>query len=264
MAAHNRMRGGLSAMKTSEKVLARRAAAAACAAVLAAVLLAPADSFAWTSTGRHYNSSRGRGYGYSSHRYGVDQGISAAEESRREAGRAKRREEIGEAKEAHTKDFLAGREAQRAASRAASRAPRDAYYRKPGTTEASLPPSSAKFEVGGKEYHYSRGMFYRELAGKYLVVPAPVGAVVDALPEGYGVASYKGDFDTYAYYFGTFYVEENGKFKVVSPPAGTVVGYIPDGYTEAKVDETLEYQFGSITYRPAFYGDETVYEVVKG
>jgi hypothetical protein len=257
------------AMKSSEKVFVRRAAAVSCAALLAAVLLAPSHSFAWTSSSSHHRSYRSHNshsssssYDYDA-RYLQDQAISAAEEARREKGREKRREEVAQESAQNTSAYLASKAATRDASRAASRAPRDAFYRKPGTVAATLPPNSAKVEVAGETYHYSRGLFYKDLAGKYLVVPAPVGAVVDALPEGTGGASYEGNFETYSYYFGTFFAEENGKFKVVAPPPGTLVGYIPDGYNESEVEETREYEFGSITYRPAFYGNETVYEVVK-
>jgi hypothetical protein len=84
------------------------------------------------------------------------------------------------------------------------------------------------------------------------------------LPEGVGTAIYKGDAETYSYYFGTFFTEENGKYKVVAPPAGTTVGYVPDGYTEVEVDGTVQYQFGDITFRPGFFGQEVIYQVAEG
>lgn len=253
MAAPNCIGEGLSAMKTSNKVFTQRAVAVSCAAVIAAALLSPVHCLAWTTRSTYY-------YNWSNYDHGDT--ISAAEEARREKGREKRRDELAEERAENTQAFLDSQAAIRASSRAASRAPRDAFYRKPGTTADSLPPGSAAVEVSGEKFHYSRGIFYKEIAGKYLVVPAPVGAVVDSLPEGHAVAAYQGDFETYSYYFGAFFKEENGKFTVVAPPAGTIVGYIPDGYTETKVDETTEYQFGAITFRGALWQGNTVYEVV--
>ena len=41
--------------------------------------------------------------------------------------------------------------------------------------------------IAGAEFLYSAGMFYRSTPGGYVVVPAPMGAVVPALPPGYTV-----------------------------------------------------------------------------
>jgi len=187
-----------------------------------------------------------------------------ADEVRREAQREKNRVEIEEKKEAFQNDYLASQEEMRQGSKAASRAPRDAFYRKPGFTTATLPGAAVEVKVGDTTYQYMSGMFYRRLPSNYIVVPAPVGAVVDTVPEQIGAAVYNGDADTYGYYFGTFFTREGDKHKVVAPPAGTLVGYVPDGYTETEVGDTVNYTFGDITYKPAYLQDNIVYQVVKG
>jgi hypothetical protein len=227
-------------------------------------MIAPPAAKAWT-TGRSYGYSRGGyGYGSGSGRYMQGQAQAQADEVRREAQRQKNREELEKKKEAFQTDYLASQEAIRQAAKAASRAPRDAFYRKPGSTTSTLPGAAVELKVGDTTYHYFSGMFYRQIPNNYIVVPAPVGAVVDSLPEGIAGAMYNDDLDTYVYYFGTFFTKEGDKYKVVAPPAGTIVGYVPDGYTEIEVGESVNYQFGDITYKPAHLQNNIIYQVVKG
>lgn len=244
-------------MKDSAQTIVRALPLYIVSGALAAVLLVPSIAGAWRSSGYYGGYSRGYG-GYSRYQ---DNSNAQADEVRRDAQRQKNREEIEKKKEADTAEYLASRAAVREASAAASRAPRDAYYRKPGSTMTTMPDAHVKVTVGDQTYFYFRGIFYVQLPGKFIAVHAPVGAVVDALPEGIGAAIYKGDVETYTYYFGTFFMEENGKYKVVVPPAGTTVGYVPDGYTESEVDGTVQYQFGDMRFSPGFYGNEVIYKV---
>jgi hypothetical protein len=244
-------------MKKSAQTIVRAVPLCIISGALAAVLLAPSIAGAWRSGYGGY--SRG-GYGYGGTRY-QDNANEQADEVRRDAQRQKNQEEIEKKKAADTEEYLASQAAVREASAAASRAPRDAFYRKPGSTMTTLPDAHVKLEVDGQTYFYLRGIFYVQLPGKFIAVHAPVGAVVDALPKGIGAAIYKGDAETYTYYFGTFFMKENDKYKVVTPPAGTTVGYVPDGYTESEVDGTAEYQVGDIRFRPGFYGNEVIYQV---
>jgi hypothetical protein len=47
-----------------------------------------------------------------------------------------------------------------------------------------MPNGYLRLIMGGLEYFYWEGMFYRMTADRYIVVPAPVGAVVTAIPRG--------------------------------------------------------------------------------
>ncbi len=244
-------------MKNSAQTIVRALPLYIVSGALAAVLLVPSTADAWRSGYGGYGGSYGRSYGRSYQNNSYEQ----ADEVRRDAQRQKNMVEIEKKKAADEVEYLASRAAVREASAAASRAPRDAFYRKPGSTLATLPDPHVKVVVGDQTYSLFRGIFYIQLPGKFIAVHAPVGAVVDALPEGFGAAIYKGDVETYTYYFGTFFMKENGKFKVVVPPAGTTVGYVPDGYTESEVDGTVQYQFGDIRFSPGFYGNEVIYQV---
>jgi len=247
-------------MRHTDTVFRRFCVSGLAALVLVSAVALPRAAGAWTSSYRrtdvyHYDSLDARQM--------QRQSISAAEEARREGAREKRREEVSQQKEQSEREYLASQEEIRASSRAAATAPRGHFYRKPGSTAATLPGAAVEVKVGEQAYHYFSGIFYRQLPTGYIVVPAPVGAVVDALPEGAGAAVYKDDASTYFYYFGAFFTAEGDKYKVVDPPAGTVVGYVPDGYTETQVDGSPRYQFGDLNFAPVFFQDLLVYQVVK-
>lgn len=234
-----------------------------CCGAMAAGLLPPDSAEAWTYGGYRRGYGYG-GYGSYNARYMQTQSQAQQDEARRAAARKENQKEIEKKREEFQGEYLASQEAIRQANVAASRAPRGLYYRAPGFTTSKLPENAVKIDVGGDAYHYYSGIFFRQIPDKLIVVPAPVGAVVDALPEGAGAAVYKGDADTYFYYFGTFFAREGEKYKVVDPPAGTVVGYVPSGYTEVEAGDTVRYTFGGITYQPAHFEGNVIYEVVKG
>jgi len=81
-----------------------------------------------------------------------------------------------------------------------------------GIRLAVLPPNPVRLRIGGHPYFYYYGTYYSPLqAGGYEVVSAPVGAVVDALPDGYDVVQLDGR--TYYRLDETYYktiVERNG------------------------------------------------------
>jgi hypothetical protein len=263
MAESKLFRTGAMTMRHTKESTGKTLLTALCCGVLAAAVLAPATAQAWRSGygGRGYGGyGSGSGYGRQSQNRAYEQ----ADEQRREGQRQKNREELMERKDAYVSEYGASQEAIRQASKAAERAPRDAFYRAPGFTTKTLPGAAVKLDVGGSTYHYFRGLFYAQLPGNYIVIPAPVGAVVDSLPEGTTGAVYKGDAETYFYYFGTFFAKEGDKFKTVVPPAGTAVGYIPDGYSETGSEESVLYKFGDITYQPYMWQSNLIYRVVQG
>jgi hypothetical protein len=71
--------------------------------------------------------------------------------------------------------------------------------------------------IAGAEFLYSAGMFYRSTPAGYVVVPAPMGAVVPALPPGYTVV-YMGGMPYY-YYGNAYYAAAPNGYVVTAPPA---------------------------------------------
>ena len=61
------------------------------------------------------------------------------------------------------------------------------YHRRPGRPyywrQTALPPLAVSITVGEFPYYYHRGSFYRRGPRNYVIVPAPVGAVVTTLPK---------------------------------------------------------------------------------
>lgn len=58
------------------------------------------------------------------------------------------------------------------------------HYVPHGRYVPSLPFECARLIVGGLEYWYWEGMYYRMASDRYVVVAAPVGAVVTTIPPG--------------------------------------------------------------------------------
>jgi Family of unknown function (DUF6515) len=79
--------------------------------------------------------------------------------------------------------------------------------------------------VGDEVYYYSEGQFYILMGDKPSAVPAPPGALVTKIPDGFQVQ----DIDGQRYYqFGTDYYERvmvfgKSAFKVVPPPGGSEI-----------------------------------------
>jgi hypothetical protein len=69
--------------------------------------------------------------------------------------------------------------------------------------------------VGSDRYYYDGGVFYRQNAGNYVVVEAPVGAVVYSVPSGYERVEMNGE----SYYrYGNVYYRPAGRgYEVVRP-----------------------------------------------
>lgn len=190
--------------------------------------------------------------------------ISSQEEQSREAARQQRRTEIQQDREKDAAEREEYFDAILEASQASLRAPRGAYYRKPGyaSADAPAPATSTAVEVGGMPYIYDQGIFWLQQGADYVVVTAPAGATVTALPRG-AVRVPPKDAALW-YFFGTFFAEKAGAYTVVRPPAGVVVYYLPDGYTREKLGESDVYRFGDTLFRPVFVQGLLIYQVVAG
>lgn len=64
------------------------------------------------------------------------------------------------------------------------------YY---GRVYRSLPSNVFSFYIGGTSFFYYSGIYYRQGAGGYVVVEAPIGARVRTLPSGCSYFYYNGD-----------------------------------------------------------------------
>jgi len=86
----------------------------------------------------------------------------------------------------------------------------------------SLPELIAKaIVVGGLEYYYDHGYFYKRVSGGYIIVDAPVGASVEVIPSGYKVVVINGK--THYYHNDIYFVKRGKKYVVVSDPVYQVV-----------------------------------------
>jgi len=121
--------------------------------------------------------------------------------------------------------------------------------------------------VASKPYHYDNGVYYEESkddSGKsgYVAIPAPIGAKIPSLPDGYSTVKVKST--NYYFYGGTFYQKDtDGKYVVVPGPVGAVVPYLPDGSKEKDVDDVVYYDYGGIYFQPKSVNGDTQYIVVQ-
>jgi len=187
--------------------------------------------------------------------------IAAQEEQAREAGRALRRDEIATQQEKSAAEHKAYFDAILADSQASLKAPVGIYYRKPGYTVTEIPRGDTTVEIGGFTYHYDQGVFWLRQGATYIVVTAPVGAVVDRLPRGATRIQFKPR--PVWYFFGTFFGEKESAYEVLKPLAGLTVFYLPDGYTQENVKGAGLFRFGDIRFKPVFIQGVLAYQVVE-
>jgi len=188
--------------------------------------------------------------------------IASREEQAREAGRVKRRDEVEKTQQKAAAEHEAYFDAILAESQAALNAPAGVFYRKPGYTAADGPGAGAQaVEVGGIPYAYDQGIFWLHRGNSYVVVTAPAGAIVPAVPAGANRMSLK--TGPAWYFFGTFFREKDGAYEIFKPPAGLTVFYLPDGYTQEAVKGVGLYRFGEVLYKPVFIQGILAYQVVE-
>ena len=118
--------------------------------------------------------------------------------------------------------------------------------------------------VAGMSLLYSAGMFYRTTPAGYVVVPAPMGAVVPALPPGYTVV-YMGGMPYY-YYGNAYYAAAPNGYVVTAPPAiaAPVQGPVPAPISQQTVAPASNEPSSAIeTYIPNGNGSFTVVTLQK-
>ena len=90
-----------------------------------------------------------------------------------------------------------------------------------GRIDIGLPHGSLRIGFGGGGYYYGNGFFYRQRERDYVVVPAPIGAVVYTVPSGYHEVMI--DRTTYYTYEGVYYRRVPQGYQVVEPPQTVIV-----------------------------------------
>lgn len=101
-----------------------------------------------------------------------------------------------------------------------SRYHHDHYYPVRGTFFHDLPGGYRRVFIGGVPYFFFAGVWYRPYLQGYIVVGAPLGAVIPVLPPGY-TAVWIGA-SVYYYANGVYYSSlPGGEYEVVNPPVGT-------------------------------------------
>lgn len=80
-----------------------------------------------------------------------------------------------------------------------------------------LPKGHHTVNHKGKSYFYSAGRFYRHSNGSYIVISAPVGAIVPALSAGY--VSFGVGINRYFYFEGIYYRHIGSGYEVIEEPA---------------------------------------------
>jgi len=225
-------------------------------AVLAGLLLAPAPpAAAWSDWGYSGSSYGGDWYDDSEDR-------EYAEESAREAGRAKRRDEVEAKLQQQSAEHAEYTDAVIEASKASVQAPRGVYYRKPGFISGEAPGAGAQvIEEAGVKVFYEQGLFWVKQGTQYVVIAAPYGVVVDTIPAATTRVANKAG-EEYGYFFGTFFQRKGEKFVIVKPPVGLNVTYLPDGYETKSAENSTLYVFGNVTFKPVFVLGVLVYQVV--
>lgn len=79
-----------------------------------------------------------------------------------------------------------------------------------------LPPDHRDFEIGKHRYFYHGGTYYRRGPSGFVVVSAPLGAIIVDLPIGFRTAVIGGG--TYYWYGGVYYKRVPSGYRVVEAP----------------------------------------------
>lgn len=131
-----------------------------------------------------------------------------------------------------------------------------------GFVAAALAATAVIVAVNNEQYHYDNGVYYAPASNGYQVVPAPIGAVVNTLPEGYATIPVSGG-GSYFYYGGDYYVQTvANSYRVVDPPMGVVVTNLPDGAQETTVEGNRYMVYNGTYYQPVTENGQNGYEVV--
>jgi hypothetical protein len=116
------------------------------------------------------------------------------------------------------------------------------------------------FNFNNQRYYYDDGCYYLPSNGGYSVVPAPIGATVGSLPDGFETTMVGND--TFYYFGGAFYVAIDGGYQVVAAPPGAVITQLPVGAVEQQINGQDLLVYNNVYYSPISQDGQDAYEVV--
>jgi hypothetical protein len=130
-----------------------------------------------------------------------------------------------------------------------------------GTAIDVLPHGYMSVTVANVPYYYHRGIFYRPYRRGYVIVPAPLGAVIMGPPPGDVIVMVEND--PYHYYRGVFYAPRASRYAVVRPPMGAFVRTVPRAAATLRVEGVEYKEYAGTYYRPAIRDGKTGYQVTE-
>lgn len=130
-----------------------------------------------------------------------------------------------------------------------------------GTAIDILPGGFVTLTVGTGRYFYHDGIFYRTYRRRYVVVPAPIGAVIMGPPPGRVMVMVEND--PYVYSRGVFYRPRGDRYVVVHPPVGAFIRRPPPDAATVRIDGVEYKEWAGTYYRPAIREGERGYEVTE-
>jgi hypothetical protein len=125
---------------------------------------------------------------------------------------------------------------------------------------SALAADAIWFNFSGQRYGYDDGVYYLPENGGYDVVPAPIGAVVGGLPDGYETTMVGND--TFYYFGGAFYVATDQGYQVVAAPPGAVITQLPTGAIDQQINGQDLLVYNNVYYSPISENGQDAYEVV--
>lgn len=124
-----------------------------------------------------------------------------------------------------------------------------------------LSVNAFRFYLGSQWYYYDDGCYYLPYQGGYSVVPPPIGAVVNYLPDGYETLMVGNQ--TYYYFAGAFYVYNGQNYQVVPAPLGAIIYQLPSGAVEQNINGEDLLVYNNVYYQPISQDGQDAYEVVQ-
>ncbi|HMI59425.1 MAG TPA: DUF6515 family protein, partial [Puia sp.] len=124
----------------------------------------------------------------------------------------------------------------------------------------ALAADAIYFSLNNQRYYYDAGCYYVPSNNGYSVVPAPVGAVVSSLPEGFETTMVGNDY--YYYFGGAFYINSGQGYQVVPAPFGAVITQLPVGALEQQINGQSLMVYNNAYYAPISQDGQDSYEVV--
>ena len=119
-------------------------------------------------------------------------------------------------------------------------------------------------------YRYNKGVFYRPTNNTYVIVSAPRGMRINALPAGYKKIYITGHKQPYFYYYGSYYktvaLQKTIQYEAVTAPIGARVHALPIGYSELEKNGRVYYELDNNYYKEVITGngdDDVYYELVS-